>query len=119
MFWQRVLMENRRRALFQRLRQLLSLLLHLLIFTLILLALARPELSRLVRSGASTVLILDARARMQAVEDDGETRFTKALRLLDAHARRASTNNAMALLTLTILSANSLLGRRLGAIFRV
>ena len=40
MFWQRVLQESRRRAFFQRLRQLFSLLLHLLIFALILGALA-------------------------------------------------------------------------------
>ncbi len=40
-FWQRVLQENRRRAFFQRLRQLFSLLLHLLIFALILGALLR------------------------------------------------------------------------------
>ena len=44
MFWQRVTADNRRRALFQRLRQILSLLLHLLIFALLLFALARPEL---------------------------------------------------------------------------
>lgn len=43
MFWQRVVADSRRRALFQRLRQFLSLLLHLLIFALLLLALARPE----------------------------------------------------------------------------
>lgn len=99
MFWQRVLVENRRRALFQRLRQLLSLLLHLLIFALILLALAKPEFSRLARGGASTVLVLDARARMQAAEADGETRFEKARRQLAAFARRASSSNVFALLT--------------------
>jgi len=36
LFWRRVLEENRRRALFQRLRNFLSLLLFLLIFLLIL-----------------------------------------------------------------------------------
>ncbi len=79
MFWQRVLQESqRRRAFFQRLRQLLSLLLHLLIFALILGALLRPTLDRFVRDGASTVVILDTRARMQATEPDGQTRFAKA-----------------------------------------
>src|SRR4051812_17869603 len=75
LFWQRVLQENRRRALFQRLRQFLSLLLHLLIFALVMLALARPMLDRLVRSGSAIVLVLDTRARMQAVDQSGETRF--------------------------------------------
>lgn len=109
MFWQRVLVENRRRALFQRLRQVLSLLLHLLIFALILLALARPEAARLLRAGnASTVVVLDLRARMGAVEDDGETRFAKAKRQLAAHARHASPRHVMALLTVGGENANVL-----------
>jgi Aerotolerance regulator N-terminal/von Willebrand factor type A domain len=77
MFWQRVLQESRRRAFFQKLRQLLSLLLHLLIFALILGALMRPVLDRFVREGGSTVLILDTRARMQATEADGSPRFAR------------------------------------------
>src|SRR5438093_2060262 len=98
MFWQRVLRETRRRALFQKLRQLLSLLLHLLIFLLILFALAKPEFDRFVKAGSSTVLVLDTRARMQAVEPDGESRFAKAKRLLTAYARRAGAQNQMTLL---------------------
>lgn len=98
MFWQRVLQESRRRALFQRLRQWLSLLLHLLIFLLILFALAKPEFDRFVKTGASTVLILDARARMQAVEKNGGTRFAKALRLLSSYTSRASDQNQMTLI---------------------
>src|SRR5258708_10459363 len=70
-FWQRVLEESRRRALFQKLRHLLSLLLHLLIFALILAALARPVFDRAVREGSSTVLIVDTLARMQAHETAG------------------------------------------------
>ena len=77
-FWRRVLEEHRRRALFQKLRHVLSLLLWLLIFALIVAAIARPSFDRLVREGAATVLLIDARARMQAVEDDGETRWEKA-----------------------------------------
>ena len=46
LFWQRVLNESSRRAFFQRIRQLLSLLLHLLIFFLIVAALSRPPLER-------------------------------------------------------------------------
>jgi hypothetical protein len=99
MFWQRVLLENRRRALFQRLRNWLSMLLHLLIFLLILLALAKPEFDRFFKSGASTVLILDARARMQTVEKDGGPRFEKAKKLLTACIARASDQNQMTLLT--------------------
>ena len=103
MFWQRVLQEShRRRAFFQRLRQLLSLLLHLLIFALILGALLRPTLDRFVRDGASTVLILDTRARMQATEPDGQTRFAKARAQALAFTRQAS-----ALRQFAIISANA------------
>ena len=77
MFWQRVLQESRRRAFFQKLRQLFSLLLHLLIFALILGALMRPVFDRFAREGGSTVLILDTRARMQAAESDGSPRFAR------------------------------------------
>ena len=99
MFWQRVLQENRRRAFFQKLRQLLSLLLHLLIFALILGALARPTFDRLVREGASTVLIVDTRARMQAVEGSGESRFQAAKKLAAGYARQASVQRQMAILS--------------------
>jgi len=99
-FWQRVLEEHRRRALFQKLRHLFSLLLHLLIFALIVAALARPTFDRLVQNSASTVIILDVRARMQAVEPDGETRFTKAVRLALQTIRDASMSRHFAILTL-------------------
>src|SRR5688500_3908084 len=79
LFWERVLQENRRRAFFQKLRNLFSLLLHLLIFLLILGALAKPAFDRLVRDGASVVLVIDTRARMLALEDGAMTRFSKAL----------------------------------------
>ena len=103
MFWQRVLLENRRRAFFQKLRQLLSLLLHLLIFALILAALARPTFDRLVREGASTVLIVDTRARMQAVEG-GESRFERARKLAAGYARQASAQRQMAILSVNAAS---------------
>jgi Aerotolerance regulator N-terminal/von Willebrand factor type A domain len=95
LFWRRILEEKKRRALFQRLRNLLSLLLHLLIFLLILLALARPELKRFLLSGASTVLVIDARARMRA-SSDGKTRFELARELASSYARHASRLNEMA-----------------------
>ncbi len=92
MFWEGVVEERRRRALFHRLRQWWSLLLHLLILTLILLALARPEWSRLA-GGGSTVLIVDARARMRAGE-----RFQSAVEKASVWARRAGPGNEVALL---------------------
>lgn len=98
-FWQRVLKEHRRRALFQRLRHVLSLLLHLLIFALIVGALARPTFDRSVQNGSSTVVILDVRARMQAVGPDGQSRFDKAVRAAQAVLRDASANRQFALLT--------------------
>ena len=99
MFWQRVLQENRRRAFFQKLRQLLSLLLHLLIFALLLGALAKPTWDRLVHDGASTVLIVDARARGQATEG-GRTDFAKAKQAAAGYARQANARRQMAILTL-------------------
>ncbi len=99
LFWQRVLQENRRRAFFQKLRQLFSLLLHLAIFALLLAALGKPVWDRLVHDGASTVLILDARARMQAL-DGGETRFAKARRSAAAYLGQASARRQMAILSL-------------------
>jgi hypothetical protein len=99
-FWQRVLEEHRRRALFQKLRHLFSLLLHLLIFALIVAALARPTFDRFAQDGSSTVIILDVRARMQAIEPDGETRFAKAVRLARQAIRDASPSRHFAVLTL-------------------
>src|SRR5258708_6182849 len=98
-FWQRILQESRRRALFQKLRHFLSLLLHLLIFALILGALLRPVLDRSVREGGSTVLIVDTRARMQAVEDDGSARFARAKALVAGLIRQASGERQVALIS--------------------
>lgn len=96
-FWRELIEQNQRRALFQRLRNLLSLLLHLLIFLLILLALARPELRRYLFTGASTVLLVDGRARMQAKEDD-RSRFEIARDLATRYARHASVLNETAII---------------------
>ncbi len=102
MFWQRVVADNRRRALFQRLRQLLSLLLHLLIFALLLLALARPELRsfRGAEDGLATIVVLDCRARMQALAGGGSTRFAAAVEMAGSYLRRASNRQPVALLAL-------------------
>ena len=99
MFWQRVTADNRRRALFQRLRQILSLLLHLFIFALLLFALARPELRafRGSEAGLSTIVVLDARARMQA-RDGSSTRFDEARQIAASYLRRASVRQPVGLL---------------------
>ena len=98
LFWQRVMQENRQRALFQKLRNLFSLLLHLLIFLLIVAALAKPALDRRLREGASVVLVVDTRARMQAVENGGETRFARALTEARRYVREAGPGRQLALL---------------------
>jgi hypothetical protein len=100
LFWQRIMQESRRRALFQRLRQLFSLLLHLLIFALILGALARPTFDQQVREGASAVLIVDTRARMQALEPDGQSRLAKARAAAAGLARQASAMRQIAVINL-------------------
>lgn len=99
LFWERVMKENRQRALFQKLRNLFSLLLHLLIFLLIVAALAKPALDRLMRDGASVVIIVDTRARMQAVENGGQTRFDRALTEARRYVREAGPGRQLALLS--------------------
>jgi Ca-activated chloride channel family protein len=65
LFWQKVLEREPHRKFLGRLRHPLSLLLNLLILLLLMLALARPE-EALPRGRRATVIVLDARARMQA-----------------------------------------------------
>ena len=65
LFWRRILEREPRRRFLGRLRAPYSLFLQLLIFLLVLLALARPDQAWL-RGRHSTVIVLDARARMQA-----------------------------------------------------
>ena len=99
LFWEKVMQENRQRALFQKLRNLLSLLLHLLIFLLIVAALAKPAFDRLVRDSASVVIIVDTRARMQAVENGTQTRFDRALAEARRYVREAGPGRQLALLS--------------------
>ncbi len=99
LFWQRLMQENRRRAFFQKLRQLLSLLLHLLIFALILGALAHPTFDRKITEGASTVLILDTRARMRATEPDGQSRIAKARAKAENLIHEASAARQIAMIS--------------------
>ncbi|HEY5741797.1 MAG TPA: BatA and WFA domain-containing protein, partial [Terrimicrobiaceae bacterium] len=65
LFWQKVLEREPHRRFLGRLRNPLSLLLQLVIFFLLLLALARPE-ENADRGRRTTVIVLDMRARMQA-----------------------------------------------------
>ncbi len=97
LFWQRALQENRQRALFHRLRNLLSLLLQLLIFLLLVGALAKPAWDAFLATGSDTVLILDTRARMQTIENDGVSRFEKARQLAIPYLRQAGNRSQVAL----------------------
>ena len=95
MFWQKVLERQPNRQFLGRLRNPLSLLLQLLIFLLLLLALARPEPAR-PRGGRSTVIVLDARARMQA--ENGEV-FRAAIHAAQSLVALAGPGNAIAVLS--------------------
>ncbi len=102
LFWRRILAENRRRALWQKLRRPLSLLLQLLLLALVLFALARPEWGAfLLARGTATVVIIDARARMQARTSTGSTRFADARQTAAALLRRASATAPVALLAIS------------------
>lgn len=94
LFWQRVLDRQPNRRFLGRLRQPLSLLLQLLIFALLLLALAKPEFFHLPGQ-RSTLVILDTRARMQA-----ESTFPKALAAAKQIVGRAGPGEEIALLNL-------------------
>ncbi|MFZ4681036.1 MAG: vWA domain-containing protein, partial [Terrimicrobiaceae bacterium] len=95
MFWQKVLERQPNRQFLGRLRNPFSLLLQLLILLLLVLALARPEPSR-PRGGQSSVIVLDARARMQA--DDGKV-FRAAVNAAMNLVARAGPDNEVALLS--------------------
>lgn len=99
LFWERLLQESRQRTLFQKLRQILSLLLHLLIFLLLVGALAKPAFDRLVGDGAATVLVVDIRARMQALEPDGRSRFERAREQARQWVRAAGPGSQFAILS--------------------
>lgn len=101
LFWRKVSVEHRRRALWQKLRRPLSLLLQLLLLALVLFALARPEWSAFRgRTAGATVVLLDARARLQAALPSGGTRFEAARTAATGWLRRASSRQPTALLVL-------------------
>ena len=94
LFWQRVLEREPHRKFLGRLRNPLSLLLQLLIFLLLLLALARPEEASF-RGRRSTVMVLDMRARMQAPGV-----FPDALLAAQDLVARLGPNDEMAILAM-------------------
>lgn len=110
LFWQRILEREPQRQFLGRLRHPLSLLLQLIIFLLLLLALARPE----GRPGGkqSTVIVVDARARMQ-----GGEAFKKAVRAASDAASQAGIGHEVAVLVVegvpTTLSSFTTDGREL------
>lgn len=94
LFWQKILERQPHRRFLGKLRNPFSLLLQLLIFALLLLALARPEWGR-TPGGQSTVVVLDARARMQA--GDGEA-FRAAVNAAGNIVSQAGADNEVAVL---------------------
>ncbi len=85
--WQRFLAENQAAAPFQRLRRHALLLLQLALLALVVLALARPYRSGNRLRGSLQVVLLDASASMQAI-DESPNRFElarrQALAMVDA-----------------------------------
>ena len=100
LFWQRAVNQTSRNSFFQRLRHLFSLLLHVLILLLLVGALARPVIDRFIHGGASVVLVLDCRARMQATSPDGTVRFEKALAAARGYVREVNDARQFAIIKL-------------------
>lgn len=117
LFWERVLAEQPRRTFLGRLRRIASLLLQLFLLALLALALARPEVARFFgrddrpdddggNGRNAVVLVLDARASMQAREPGSgamvtvapPTRFERAREAARAFARRAGPGRAVGVL---------------------
>ncbi len=87
LLWQKSLQDLTANAPFQRLRKNLLLFLQMLILLLIAIALARPYIQALGRSGVSACLLIDRSASMSAREADGRTRLDmakdRALQMID------------------------------------
>lgn len=77
LLWQRFLAETQANAPFQRLRHNWLLILQLLLLVLVVFALSRPYLAGQAQSSRLRVLILDASASMQSI-DEKPSRFEKA-----------------------------------------
>jgi hypothetical protein len=96
--WTAQAAEARNRPGFGWLRQWLSLILSILIFLLLLLALAQPDFAGWFRP-RSTVIIMDLRARMQATDGNGSRAFDRARDLARSYASRARSTHSVALMT--------------------
>lgn len=79
LLWQKFLAETQASAPFQRLRHNWLLILQILLLILVILALARPYFASTAVGGRLLVVILDASASMQSV-DESPSRFEKARR---------------------------------------
>ncbi len=101
LLWQKFLAETQASAPFQRLRHNWLLLLQLLLLLLAVLALARPYFSGKTGEAALQVVILDASASMQCV-DESPNRFEKAkaeiCQLIDGLKTGQGANNQQMLL---------------------
>jgi hypothetical protein len=78
LLWSRAAAEIEANAPFRRLRRSMLLALQLLILALTVTALARPLLVGEAELAGRTVLVLDASASMQAIEEDGRSRLDQA-----------------------------------------
>lgn len=90
--WHAVLAEGERRTLFDRLRNVASLLLQLLLALLLLLALADPQFTSPHRSLRRTVIVLDGSASMTAKTADGRSAFEVAVHDASRRARRLAAS---------------------------
>jgi hypothetical protein len=98
--WQRVVEEQRRHALFHRLRNFWSLLLNLLILLCLILAAAQLRWPGFSGVEGNTLLIIDNRARMQAKDASGRTRLDVAKQLAANLLRPTSARNPTGLIVL-------------------
>ena len=99
--WQSLVTETRARSLFQRLKRLLSLLLQLLILMTLVLALTRPAFDLRNVKAEHVVVLLDVSASMQAVEEDGRTRFDELLEKARLLVDERSFEDAMMLVAVS------------------
>ena len=86
MFWEKVFKEKQTTSLLQKLRHLLSLILQLLFLSLIVLALARPQLAFTTRSARQIIMAIDRSASMNTIYDQVsrlESAKRKALHKID------------------------------------
>lgn len=79
LLWSRALEDERVRSPFQRLVRNLLLVFQLLTLILLILALLRPESGSLADTSRLNVFLVDRSASMNAIEEDGRSRFEHSL----------------------------------------